>query len=235
MVGIKQGYENIGLYKDVLVGVRVNSTRSKLMAETRLRAVPMDRSPSNAQATDDSSTAPAQRDRDSQWGDTSMNGRTGEATLSAIIPRGQHQSISRTPPDFDLRHYSAEELRNSGISGETRPLLIRQMTRESDRLMVENEVERDLEELIKLKNREELEEIYGIPVIVSLSYESRQTQYADTLICAAYSCVRLMLTPRQLYPLFTGDHSFAHVSIHALDVCLPSFRRSAVHLFQTFE
>ncbi len=235
VVGIKQGYENIGLYKDVLVGVRVNSTRSKLMAETRLRAVPMDRSPSNAQATDDSSTAPAQRDRDSQWGDTSMNGRTGEATLSAIIPRGQHQSISRTPPDFDLRHYSAEELRNSGISGETRPLLIRQMTRESDRLMVENEVERDLEELIKLKNREELEEIYGIPVIVSLSYESRQTQYADTLICAAYSCVRLMLTPRQLYPLFTGDHSFAHVSIHALDVCLPSFRRSAVHLFQTFE
>ena len=196
VVGIKQGYENIGLYKDVLVGVRVNSTRYKLMAETRLRAVPMDRSTSNAQATDDSSTAPAQRDRDGQWGDTSMNSRTGEAMLSAIIPHGRHQSISRTPPDFDLRHYSADELRDSGIRGETRPLLIRQMTRESDRLMVENEVERDLEELIKLKNREELEEIYGIPVIVSLNHESRQTQYADTPICAAHSCVRLMLTPR---------------------------------------
>ena len=127
-----------------------------------------------------------------------MNSRTGEAMLSAIIPHGRHQSISRTPPDFDLRHsgYSADELRDSGIPGETRPLLIRQMTRESDRLMVENEVERDLEELIKLKNREELEEIYGIPVIVSLNHESRQTQYADTLICAAHSCVRLMLTPR---------------------------------------
>ena len=198
MVGIKQGYENIGLYKDVLVGVRVNATRSKLMAETRLRSIPVDRTPSNGQAADYNSIAPAQRDQNGQWRDTSTNSRTGEAMLSAIIPHGRHQSISRTPPDFDLRHsgYSADELWDSGIPGETRPLLIRQMTRESDRLMVENEVERDLEELIKLKNREELEEIYGIPVIVSLNHESRQTQYADTPICAAHSCVRLMLTPR---------------------------------------
>lgn len=160
VVGIKQGYENIGLYKDVLVGVRVNATRSKLMAETRLRSIPVDRTPSNGQAADYNSIAPAQRDQNGQWRDTSTNSRTGEAMLSAITPQGR-------PPDFDLRHYSADELRSSGITAETRPLLSRQMTREGDRLMVENEVERDLEELIMLKNREELEEIYGTPVIVS--------------------------------------------------------------------
>lgn len=235
VVGIKQGYENIGLYKDVLVGVRVNATRSKLMAETRLRSIPVDRTPSNGQAADYNSIAPAQRDQNGQWRDTSTNSRTGEAMLSAITPQGRHQSISRSPPDFDLRHYSADELRSSGITAETRPLLSRQMTREGDRLMVENEVERDLEELIMLKNREELEEIYGTPVIVSLSHRSRQIQLAESLVCAAHSSVRLMLAPRQLYPLFTGDHTPTHVGIHALNVCLSSFRRSSVYTFQAFK
>jgi len=56
------------------------------------------------------------------------------------------------------------------VPPDERQPLLRTLTRlddDSERfLQAENDVERDLDQLIALKNREELEEVFGIPVIV---------------------------------------------------------------------
>ena len=83
-----------------------------------------------------------------------MNGNDAEIqTPSHLI---QHQYIfTEAPPD-------------------EHQLLLRTLTRLDDvserLLLAENDVERDLDQLIALKNREELEELYGIPVIVTFIF-----------------------------------------------------------------
>lgn len=169
VVGIKQGYENIGLYKDALVNVRKDTTKSGLMRETTSTINDRrERTPSTSRVPEDVDITPTQRNLDSQQSSTSR--------APLMWQQERHRTNSRSPSDLDVRYHTADDQMHSGIAPETQPLLIdnsnhlsRQMTRESDRMIVENEVERDLEELIMIKNREELEEIYGIPVIVSTS------------------------------------------------------------------
>ncbi|TEB33735.1 hypothetical protein FA13DRAFT_1730007 [Coprinellus micaceus] len=116
IVGIKQGYENITLYRDVLVHVK------------RI-------SPEDAQI-------PTER---SSYSEHSSPGITRQTT------RGSQELLFEEP------------------HGERQPLLqklpqVNGVYRFS-RKAIEREVQNDLDLLVALKAREELEEIYGIPVI----------------------------------------------------------------------
>ena len=52
---------------------------------------------------------------------------------------------------------------------------------DSERLLqAENDMEKDLDQLIALKNREELEEVYGIPVIVTFNLSLFFSPFAFT-------------------------------------------------------
>ena len=121
VVGVKQGYENIALYKDVLVNVNLSNV------DTETGATPKQMN----------------RENQRQW----LN---QDLTSSPI----QH---TRYPRSIEEPHLL--------ISDEHHPLLAR-ANDEAERLQAENDVERDLDQLIALKNREELEEVYGTPVIV---------------------------------------------------------------------
>jgi hypothetical protein len=122
VVGVKQGYESIALYKDVLVSVvdmsTLNTQRERL-------------------------AAPQRQNHDEREDDSLSIGSNHNIITEEDFP----------PP----------------ISDEHQPLL-RTMTKLDDRLQAENDVERDLDQLIALKNREELEEVYGIPVIVTVFF-----------------------------------------------------------------
>ncbi|KAF8176264.1 hypothetical protein BJ912DRAFT_987198 [Pholiota molesta] len=174
VVGIKQGYENIGLYKDVLVSAGLitdtsNHRAASLMAENQ-RNSPRERTPSDRQPLNDVDITPTPRDYDTQPQSFSQHGN-GDTRPQQ---QGRQISSSSLSSDSILRQYHVDGLQSSGIFGESQPLLpvnatlpplTRHMTNDSDRILAENEVERDLEALIALKNREELEEIYGIPFI----------------------------------------------------------------------
>ena len=126
VVGIKQGYESIALYKDVLVGVDMSRERRP--------------------------GAPGKQNGDER--------EQRRQSATACPPVQQQYSLS-----IGSDHIFTEE----PISDEHQPLL-RTFTRLYDQseghLQAENDVERDLDQLITLKNREELEEVYGIPFIV---------------------------------------------------------------------
>jgi len=172
VVGIKQGYENVALYKDVLVSVRKSEGRVELSDS-------MARESHRRQSTGSSKDARA----DALVGDESI-------TPTQTDIQGQRSTLSRNSDSFPRREHSSsisstlsgpvyDDLHGSTMSGERQPLLTlnrptmvevgsltRRPTNESERLLVENEVERDLDELMRLKTREELDEVYGIPVIV---------------------------------------------------------------------
>lgn len=187
VVGIRQGYENIGLYKDVLVSVNKITSKAGLISETsnrratsliaeNQRGSPRERTPSDRQPLNDVDITPTQRDWDTQPRLFSQHGN-GDTRPQQ---QGRQISSSSLSSDSNLRQYLVDDLQSSGVLGETQPLLpvdatlpplTRHMTNDSERILAENEVERDLEALIALKNREELEEIYGIPVIVSCPAE----------------------------------------------------------------
>ena len=136
MVGVKQGYESIALYKDVLVNVNMSTLNTDMMGSR-------ERGPE----------APKKKNGDER-------DRRRNSTTSSFIQQPQY-SLS-----IGSNHILTEEALPP-ISDEHQPLLSR-IDDESERLLqAEIEVERDLDQLIALKNREELEEVYGIPVIVS--------------------------------------------------------------------
>ncbi|KAF9528736.1 hypothetical protein CPB83DRAFT_790964 [Crepidotus variabilis] len=156
-VGIKQGYENVTLYKDVLVSVH----RGPSKPEGRNTEEPRGRA---ASSTDDGDT-PTQRN---------YSGHDVTSSMSAATARREHSS------SLSSRASSAamEDLSASAMLGENQPLLTlkrptpldatpltRRMTNESERMVAENEVEHDFDALMRLKSREELEEVYGIPFI----------------------------------------------------------------------
>ncbi|KXN92534.1 hypothetical protein AN958_05389 [Leucoagaricus sp. SymC.cos] len=128
VVGIKQGYDGIALYRDVLVSVR--------------RVV-----------TSPNPTQKRQNVPVSGYGSVSNENSRGRE-----MP-GHTVSTSRDPVDI-----------------ESRPLLERQssvvssLASQSDAQLkdaIEEEVERDVDELIALRGREDLEDLYGMPFIVS--------------------------------------------------------------------
>jgi len=121
IVGIKQGYDGLALYRDVLVNVR-----KTVMTSNQIRR------PQNGPILDYGSVAP----------------ENPETMLSFT------QSI-----DIERRPLLENQIRNTnGIAAQGDAHLKDAM---------DDEVERDIDELIALRGREELEDLYGMPFIVS--------------------------------------------------------------------
>lgn len=172
VVGVKQGYEGIALYRDVLVSVRrVVSTPSG------------GKKPQNV----------------------SMSG---------------YGAVSH---DTSRRHGTLRSSGSDSVDVEGRPLLDRRPSvvsstaTQSDAQLkdaIEEEVERDLDELVALRGREELEDLYGMPFIVSLSFVSNFLTLMP--VSSAYSRFHLLSTPAQHSPLRLGINAIPHCRIHAL-------------------
>jgi hypothetical protein len=145
VMAIKQGYESIALYKDVLVSVHRSVSPSPGKPITGLGST-HDHSGSSSPHISKVATA-----------ETSL-----EAGTSAI----------------DLLHRGVEDdgygPHNFYEDGEQDALLPRGSRNARHQFELEDalkmQVDRDIDHLIALKNREELEEVYGIPVIVCLVY-----------------------------------------------------------------
>ena len=151
VVGVKQGYESIALYKDVIVNVNM-STMDTEMGSRERSAAPKNQ---NQNEGDDVDTTPKQMD----W----KNQQCKDSITSSPHIQQQQYSLS-----IGSKHLLTEES-PLPISDEHQPLLRTRLDDDSDErlLQAENDVERDLDQLIALKNREELEEVYGIPFIVT--------------------------------------------------------------------
>lgn len=124
IVGIKQGYDGIALYRDVLVNVR-----KTVMTPNQMRRPPI----------------------------------LGYGSVARENPE--------TMPSF-----------TQSIDIERRPLLENQICNTNDIAVqgnahlkdaMDDEVERDIDELIALRGREELEDLYGMPFIVSNKHYPR--------------------------------------------------------------
>jgi hypothetical protein len=149
IVGIKQGYENITLYRDVLVHVK------------RI-------SPEDAQI-------PTERSSYSEHSSPGITRQTtrGSQELQFEEPHGERQPLLQKLPQVNgVYHFS--------------------------RKAIEREVQNDLDLLVALKAREELEEIYGIPVIVRLSFIHCSTSLTRPSL--AHTCVHLLLTSSKRGP-----------------------------------
>ena len=224
VVGIKQGYESISLYKDVLVSVKRVVSKDEMMTTTRSANVsdgegqdlddavkdvpPTSLTPVTSRINQgESSSAPGQKNSNSPQ-EIVASANSAEnlpPTLIAFPSRREHlNSLSSLNSMLHL-----EDLSRSVTMGERQPLLPLNLTnlqsprptQESERLLAENAVERDLEELMAIKNREELEEVYGIPVIVrAISVYNLQCQHLKL----NYICSILFRTYRSSSLACTG-------------------------------
>lgn len=178
VVGIKQGFESISLYKDVLVTARRKEVNYMEPRRTR---------------DEEESSPPAPPEMSSHLRSITPTQTRLSETETSLTPTQRDQKRRPLPnnPSPPLRRDLSESIssinsvrptnagqgqgRSSNGVGEREPLLkidvrpdvlSRRATDELSRLSVESEVERDLDELLALKSREDLEEVYGIPVIV---------------------------------------------------------------------
>lgn len=170
IVGIKQGYDGIALYRDLLVNVgRVAMTPNQI------------RKPQNV------------------------------STLGyGSVPRENRE----TAPSF-----------RQSIDIERRPLL-ENLTRsasdiatQSDAFLkdaMDDEVERDIDELIALREREELEDLYGMPFIVSIRLSASMRRNRRLYLHSAYSCFHFMSAPTQFSSVCPGFDSITYCRIHTL-------------------
>ena len=158
VVGVKQGYESIALYKDVLVNVNLSIPNTEMGTRGRSRQ--------------DSET-PRTRNRDEREDmeatPTQINWENQRHWLNEDLTSSPLQHTRYSP---SLSNYMPAEGGPSRITDEHQPLLrrLKRPNDESEWLQAENDVERDLDQLLALKNREELEEAYGIPVIVRFCF-----------------------------------------------------------------
>jgi hypothetical protein len=167
VVGVKQGYESIALYKDVLVSVDMSKPQYRDERERRFTSLPI---------------------QQQQY----------------LLSIGSNHMLSEeeTPPQ---------------ISDEHQPLLRTRLDDDSERLLqAENDVERDLDQLIALKNREELEEVYGIPVIripVFISCLHRINSILSSLgICLLLTSAYMQSTFAIISPTSSPSPSADHTS-----------------------
>ena len=165
IAGIKQGYEAIALYRDVLVIAR---------------------------RVTDSSGVPSRKPSNEQ------NAQILEAGESLrVITTGLPSSSEQQQYRIGLDTLAFEE--DNDVQGERTPLLPRNggtgKYPSSDELRLE--VERDFDQLIAIRNREELEEVYGMPMIVSAAIFLEE-EYLISLSFLACS------TSPSLYPASTG-------------------------------
>ena len=184
MVGVKQGYESIALYKDVLVDLTMTTdtemgTRGERSGRDELHTAankgPETPQKQNGDEQEDVTPRQMNWENQRQW----LN---GSLTSSPI----QRTRCPR-PLSTDSDHMPVED--HPPIANERQPLLRTLTQSEPERLQAENEVERDLDQLIALKNREELEEVYGIPVIVSFCFLLHRIHLNHY---PAHSCVHLV-------------------------------------------
>jgi hypothetical protein len=182
VVGIKQGYESISLYKDVLVSVKRVVSKDEMMITTRspnvsdeegqgdMGDVMKDVPPLSRINEGETSATPTQNKSNSSPEVVSPAAAENLHTLPPPLiafPSREHQNSLSSLDSIS----PFEDLSRSVTMGERQPLLplnrpSPRQTQESVRLLAENAVERDLDELMALKSREELEEVYGISVIV---------------------------------------------------------------------
>jgi hypothetical protein len=149
VVGIQQGYEAITLYRDVLVSVRRpphlglgyndngSPPRKSQSQQNNDFRLPLIRSPTD--------TSPRQ------------SPVAGNSAID-LLNRGFEDEVYGQP---------TERLDSDGVGDERQLLLPRQIGighQEEEELQMQ--LERDVDKLVTLKNREELEEVYGMPVIV---------------------------------------------------------------------
>jgi len=199
VVGIKQGYESISLYKDVLVSVkRVVSkdeemTRSANVSDGEGQdlddavkdAPPRSMTPVTSRTNQgESSAPPAQKNSNSPQEVAASANPADNLPPSFVAFPSRREHLNSLSSFNSMLHL--EDLSRSVTMGERQPLLPLNLTnlqsprptQESERLLAENAVERDLEELMAIKNREDLEEVYGIPVIVRvISVYNSQCQH----------------------------------------------------------
>lgn len=166
IVGVKQGYESIALYKDVLVSVNTSTSNTEMGSRGR----------SGQDESRDTYPIDAINQPETP---RKKNGHDGDADDVDATPRQmnwepQRHGGLRTGCLRSLSTGSKPAENLPSTSNERQPLLEPLIQRSDDqsRLRAENEVERDLDQLMALKNREELEEVYGMPVIVCFMFYS---------------------------------------------------------------
>jgi len=162
VVGIKQGYENIALYKDVLVNVHkmVNGETPATNHPISSTEVTTGIGQAGSSRQKSSESRRPLADREAQNTAEFSRRRDYSSSLSSIAS-GPYDDLAASTtlerqPLLTLRRQPAD---NSGMGSGA-------MAEDADRELVENIVEQDLQELMCLKSREEIEELYGMPVIV---------------------------------------------------------------------
>ena len=171
VLGVKQGYENIALYKDVLVSVRKSITKPD--DDTNHHHVAFSADPLAV-------------------GGGGGGGGGGASRGNTVAARTPSRSVDKRPLEVDrpqeflprrrdhsssLSSITSEDhnAASAMLGGERRPLLTTTFNPTTDVqdhkicLAEQDEVEQDLEELIRLKNREDLEDVFGMPFIVGFS------------------------------------------------------------------
>lgn len=161
IVGIKQGYDGIALYRDVLVSVRrVASVLSHNYKQDNVGALGSD----SVRQGWSGGGEPSQR--------VSSRHREEDAERQPLL--------ERRPSISDIADRSGAQLRPDAL---------------------EEEVERDVDELIALRGREELEDLYGmpfihIPVFISCLHRFNSVMFvlgSTLFLTAAYMCSTLSL------------------------------------------
>ncbi|KAF5324420.1 hypothetical protein D9611_004277 [Ephemerocybe angulata] len=147
LVGVKQGYENIALYRDVLVNVK------RISASPEDTPRPLDRAPFHQASAAVLDGSPAlTREGSTQElffppGEDGVNVHRMDYARAVPPPLGERQPLLAVG--------------GTGKAPQQPMSSVFQFSRKA----IEQEVQNDLDQLAALKAREELEEIYGIPVI----------------------------------------------------------------------
>lgn len=143
LVGIKQGYESIALYMDVLVSAHRSSPSRPDTAFAGLRFTP------------------------DQSGSNSRSPHTSKSSGACASLRAGNSDIDLLNRDVEDDVYGPRNFYEDGEQEALLPQGSGSARREFElEDALKSRVDRDIDQLIALKNREELEEIYGIPVIV---------------------------------------------------------------------
>lgn len=151
VVGIKQGYESIALYRDVLVSAYRSSPSRPGTAFAGLRFT-LDHNGSNSRSPHTSKSSGAHASLGAGNSDIDILNRDVEDDVYGprnFYEDGEHDALLPQGPGSARHEFELDDA-------------------------LKSQVDRDIDQLIALKNREELEEIYGIPVIVCLILVGRR-------------------------------------------------------------
>jgi len=191
VVGIKQGYENIALYKDVLVNVRKTVKEETPATNHPISSTDVTTGIEQAGSSSRQKSAESRRplaDREAQNTAEFSRRRDYSSSLSSVASGPYDDLVASTTlerqPLLTLRRQPAD---NSGMGSGA-------MAEDADRELVESIVEQDLQELLCLKSREEVEELYGMPVIVRHYSGFQDFDLTILSLCSEFPCSYLVCT-----------------------------------------